>query len=156
MAFNDHSEITYVRRSGVASKRMMRAQFLTVLTEPGTPVEGVDNPRPCLWTRAQMLPCLLYLRHCRHSCKDPPCHRDECAPPPILCCLRLGMIARQITSDLDARRLCSCIKDRVVNRNNSSITGADISSLPEACLIDIKIPRVTSKTNCSKYVKTRY
>ncbi|KAI3681856.1 hypothetical protein L6452_36661 [Arctium lappa] len=66
-----------------------------------------------------------------------------------MCCLNLRMIARQITSDSDAQTLCSCIQKEVISVDG--VTGDAISWLPDGCLMDIKIPMIDSKTNCSKW-----
>ncbi|KAI3681857.1 hypothetical protein L6452_36662 [Arctium lappa] len=68
-----------------------------------------------------------------------------------MCCLHLRMIARQITSDSDARTLCSCIQNGVISVDGSLVTGDDISRLPKGCMIDIKIPPIDFQTNCSKW-----
>lgn len=120
---------------------------LLVLVMPNTQVEGVYTP--CAKLKAQLVPCLVYLKRCSNNSIG-----IACKAPPVACCLNLGRIGRQINSDIDAKNMCSCIlKEVVVEDDRLAVSGKAISRLPKACMIDMKIPVINNKTNCAKYVK---
>lgn len=122
--------------------------ILLVLARLKTQVKG--HIHSCANLKVHLVPCLLHLKHCRRGCDSPSCNA-ECGTPPLSCCLNLGMIARKVNSDEDAKMMCSCIKEKAIERD--MLSGSDVSRLPKACLVDIRIPEIRFNTDCSKYVK---
>ncbi|KAJ0779435.1 putative bifunctional inhibitor/plant lipid transfer protein/seed storage helical domain superfamily [Helianthus annuus] len=121
--------------------------IMLVLARPNTQVKG--HKHSCANLKVRLAPCLLHLKHCHRVCKSPPC--DACGALPSLCCLNLDMIARKMNSDEDAKMMCSCIKEKAIEKDR--LPGFEVSRLPKACLINIKIPVINANTDCSRYVQ---
>ncbi|KAK9076369.1 hypothetical protein SSX86_004703 [Deinandra increscens subsp. villosa] len=120
--------------------------LILLVLMPNTQVKGHEHS--CSNLKVKLVPCLLHLKHCRHRCTAPSC-AAECRTPPLSCCLNLGMIARKVNSDDDAKMMCSCIKEKAIEKDK--LSGSDVSRLPKACLVDIRIPVIHAKTDCSRW-----
>ncbi|GJW32623.1 hypothetical protein Tco_0052655 [Tanacetum coccineum] len=124
---------------------------LMVLVMSNIQVEAMHTQ--CAKLKGQLVPCLVYLKHCRDdNFQELPSTGIVCKAPPLPCCLNLGWIGRRVNSDIDAKNLCSCILKEVIEEDdNLAVSGKAISRLPKACMIDMKIPEINEKTNCAKW-----
>nr|KAJ0196027.1 hypothetical protein LSAT_V11C700343000 [Lactuca sativa] len=118
---------------------------------PNTQVEG-QLTLPCMRINLRMITCYLHVITCHPNCRKAPCN-DQCTPPPISCCIQLVRIGKGIQTDADAKNLCDCIQETVVDRQGTPFTGIGLSVLPKECMLSMKLPPVKADTNCKKWKK---
>ncbi|KAL4562624.1 hypothetical protein LXL04_026652 [Taraxacum kok-saghyz] len=111
-----------------------------------------QNTLSCATINLRMISCYIHVLTCHANCKEKPCN-DQCTPPPVSCCVNLGRIAKGINTDADAKGLCDCLQETVIDKTGSPFTGPGLSVLPKECMLAMKIPTITPDTKCRKYVE---